>query len=128
MIDKPLKPVRCYVSPAGNNKIADWYRGLSVQERADADEFIKSMRKTAIWKMPQYRPLLKGHSKLGELRWTSEKKEHRLVGYLEKGIFVALMGCGHKGKIYDPADALEEADRRKSRISKGEATTVEYDL
>ena len=40
-----LKPIRRYVSPAGNNKVADWYNALSSQERADADEFIKNMRK-----------------------------------------------------------------------------------
>jgi hypothetical protein len=51
-----LKLVRCYVSPADNNKIADWYNDLSVQQRADTDEFIKDMRKKAEWKLPNYRP------------------------------------------------------------------------
>ena len=55
-----LKPVSCYVSPANNNKIAEWYKGLSAQERADADEFIKNMRKTKDWSMPNYRPSLQG--------------------------------------------------------------------
>jgi len=69
-----LKPVRCYVSLAGNNKIADWYDNLSAQERSDADEFIKDMRRTKDWMLPHYRPRLKGYKALGELRWTSEKK------------------------------------------------------
>jgi hypothetical protein len=68
-----LKPVRCYVSPADNNKIADWYETLSVQEQSDTDEFIKTMRKTKEWTMPNYRPHLKGHKGLGELRWQSRK-------------------------------------------------------
>jgi hypothetical protein len=123
-----LKRIRCYVSPAGNNKIADWYHKLLPQERADADEFIKDMRKTAEWKLPNYRPRLTGYKGLGELRWTSERKEHRLIGFLQGGAFFAVMGCTHKGNVYVPADALDQADTRKSQIQNGKATTVEYDL
>ena len=65
MADADLKPILCYVSPAGNNKIAEWYWELSVEERADADEFIKDMRKTKEWIMPAYRPKLKNHKGLG---------------------------------------------------------------
>ncbi len=123
-----VKPVRCYVSQAGNNKIGEWYQGLSVQGRADADEFIKLMRRTSEWKMPHYRPLLKGYKGLGELRWTSGRKEHRLIGYLHRGTFFAVMGCTHKGKVYDPTDALVQAAKRKDQIQKGTAITVPYDL
>ncbi len=129
MADAQLKPILCYVSPAGNNKIADWYEALSVEERADADEFIKNMRKTKEWKMPNYRPKLTGYKGLGELRWPSEKKQHRLVGYLKGGAFFALIGCTHKQKIYDPADALTTADKRKKEIEGGKAARVApYDL
>ncbi len=123
-----LKPTFCYVSPAGNNKIADWYEALSVQERADADEFIKDMRKTADWAMPKYRPGLRGHKGIGELRWTSERKEHRLVGYLKGNAFYALLGCVHKGKVYDPSEALDTADKRKTDIEDGRVVVVPYDL
>ena len=123
-----LKPIRCYVSPAGNNKIADWYEDLSVQAQADTDEFIKLMRRTAEWKMPHYRTRLTNYKSLGELRWSSEKKEHRLVGYLKAGTFFALMGCTHKNNIYDPTDALDQAKTRKAYIEAGKAWTVEYDL
>jgi hypothetical protein len=123
-----LKPVRCYVSPVGNNKITDWYYGLSAQERADTDEFIKNMRKTEEWSMPNYRPRLRGYIKLGELRWTSEKKEHRLVGYLQAGAFFALIGCTHKQQVYNPANALDTADKRRKEIEDGKARTVPYDL
>jgi hypothetical protein len=123
-----LKPIRCYVSPAGNNKIADWYNDLSVQERADTDEFIKDMRKTMEWKLPKYRPSLRGYKGLGELRWISEKKQQRLIGYLQRGVCFAVMGCTHKGTVYDPADALDQADKRKAQIQDGKAMTVEYEL
>jgi hypothetical protein len=127
-MSEQLKPIRCYVSPAQNNKIADWYESLSAQGRSDMDEFIKDMRKTAQWQLPNYRPKLHGYRGLGELKWVSGKKEHRLIGYLESGTFFAMMGCTHKGKVYDPTDALDEAAKRKSRIERGEARTVPYDL
>ena len=98
------------------------------QERSDADEFIKDMRKTQEWKLPNYRPHLSGYKGLGELRWTSEKKQHRLVGYLRGGTFFAVIGCTHKGTIYDPADALAQAEKRKLQIERGEVNTIEYDL
>jgi hypothetical protein len=41
-----LKALACYCSPAGNNRIADWYEDLGLQARADADAFIAMMRKT----------------------------------------------------------------------------------
>jgi hypothetical protein len=64
------------MSRAGNNLIADWYADLTVQGKADADEFLKNMRRTKAvdWKMPYYRPRLKGLNGVGELRWQSEKK------------------------------------------------------
>ena len=123
-----LKPISCYVSPAGNDKIAEWYGGLSEQGRADADVFIENMRKKSEWKMPDYRPQLTGYKKLGELRWTSEKVEQRLIGYLKGGTFHAVMGCTHKGKVYDPTNALDQADKRKDQIEAGIARTVPYDL
>jgi hypothetical protein len=122
-----LKPIHCYVSPAGNNKIADWYWGLSAQGRSDADEFIKDMRKIKEWTMPSYRPKLRNYKGLGELRWTSERTEQRLIGYLRGGVFFAVMGCTHKGKVYTPADALDQAKKRRSQIEDGKVRTVEYD-
>ena len=128
MSEEWLRPVRCYVSPAGNNKVEDWYRALLPQERAYADEFIKSMRKTREWTLPHYRLRLRGYKGLGELRWHSGKKQHRLIGYLKGETFFAVMGCTHKGSVYDPHDALDTAEQRKSQIERGEVKTVEYDL
>ena len=124
-----LRPIRCYVSPAParREKIADWYYSLSPQERADADEFIKDMRKIKLWKMPQYRHL-GGGTGLGELRWRSEKKQHRLIGFFSEGTWFAVMGCTHKQRIYDPPDALTSAAVRKNQIEREEVSTVEYDL
>jgi len=121
-------PIRCYMSPARNNKIADWYDGLSVQEKADTDEFLKNMRKTRDWRMPDYRWRLRDGEGLGELRWASENKKHRLLGFFMKGYWYAVIGCTHKQRIYNPPDSLATAKKHKKQIERGEVQTVEYNL
>ncbi len=101
--------IQCYVSLTGRNKIKDWYEGLSTQEQADADEFLKTMRRTSTmdWKLPNYRPRLsnikgadaKKAKGLGELRWPSEKKQHRLLGFFWGGGWCAVIGCTHKQHV-----------------------------
>ena len=122
-----MRSIRCYVSPpqASRNKIADWYNDLSAQEKADADQFIQKMRKTAEWKMPMYKLLGNG---LGELRWPSEKKQHRVIGFFMGYPWYAVIGCTHKQNRYDPPNALETAITRKGQIERGEVETCEYEL
>jgi len=122
-----MRPIRCYISPppARRKKIADWYDDLSAQERGDADVFIENMRKTLDWKMPLYKRLRGG---LGELRWKSQNKQHRLIGFFMDNAWYALVGCTHKQQIYSPPSALEVARTRKAQIEHGEVETKEYDL
>ncbi len=122
------RTIRCYCSPAGNNKIVDWHADLSAQERADADTFIAIMRNKLEWAMPDYRRRLQGYKRLGELRWMSCKKQHRLIGFFMGGVWYALLGCTHKQQIYNPADALKIADKRRSDVENGNVNTVTYDF
>src|SRR5258708_35353023 len=122
-MDEWRTPIRCYVSPAGNNKISDWYSHLLTQEKADADEFLKNMRKTRDWQMPNYRPRLRDGEGLGELRWPSENKQHRLLGFFMKGYWYAVVGCTHKQQIYNPPEALDTGKRYKRQIERGEVKT-----
>lgn len=121
-------PIRCYVSPGDNNKILDWYKNLSAQEKADADVFLANMQKTRDWQMPHYRARLGGGEGLGELRWHSEKKQHRLLGFFMGRFWYAVVGCVHKQGVYSPPDALDTAKRNKRQIERGEVRTVSYDL
>jgi hypothetical protein len=128
--------IRCYISPGGKAKIAEWRDGLSTQERADADAFIRMMRMVTDWRPPYYRPQLRSIKGvkasqvrgLGELRWISGNKQHRLLGFFGEGVWYAVLGCTHKQNIYNPADALATAVKRKNEIQKGEVKTIEYDL
>ena len=116
---------KCYVSPSGRNKIQDWYDDLLIPEQADADEFLSNMQKKREWKMPDWKRLSGG---IGELRWRSEGKQHRLIGFLQDNTFVALIGCTHKQKRYKPDNAMNTAARRRSLLNTGEGSTCEYDL
>lgn len=127
-MDRWRTNIRCYVSPAGNNKIADWYNGLSMQGKADADEFLRNMRMTQNWQMPMYRWRLKGGEGLGELRWESERKQHRLLGFFFQGHWCAVQGCTHKQQVYKPPECLDTARRYKGQIERKEVTIVDYDL
>ena len=122
-----MRLIRCYISPSGRNKIADWYNDLSTQEQSDADAFIDRARKLRKWDFPMYRGLKSGEG-LGELRWQSENKQQRLIGFFVGETWYAVIGCGHKGKVYNPPDALVTAKTRKRQIEQREVRTVEYDL
>lgn len=131
-MDEWATPIRCYLTPAGNNVLADWYADLSVQRKADMDEFVSNMRKTKDWSMPSYRPRLRGYKALGELRWTSENVKHRIIGFFADGVWYALVGCTHKGNVYTPHDALDTAKKYReliiSKNTRERARTVEYDI
>jgi phage-related protein len=105
-----------YISPQGRNMIGHWYDGLLSRERTDFDSFIRILAKTREWRYPDFK-WLKGRRfrGLGEIRFESEKKAHRVIGYfnLNSRQFVMLIGCFHKQNIYTPANALETAVRRK---------------
>lgn len=103
----------------------DWYENLSAQERADADELIKNQRKVRKWEWPAYKNLGDG---IGELRWKSEKKQQRLLGFFQNGVWYAVIGCTHKQQVYKPAECLKTASKRKTQIQNGEANSVQYDL
>jgi hypothetical protein len=119
------KAMRSYVSPTGRDKIEQWYQDLSAQEQADADVFIANQRGIAKWELPSYRYLFDG---IGELRWPSAQKQHRLLGYFDGATWIALVGCTHKQRVYTPRDCLNTARKRKGKLSRGEAKTVEFDL
>jgi hypothetical protein len=71
---------------------------------------------------------IRGHRGFWELRWTVERVEHRIFGYGGPGVFVMLIGCTHKGKIYDPHDAFKTMRDRKAKIERKEGTLSNYEL
>src|SRR5687767_14569436 len=108
-----------YISPQGRNMIADWYGKLLTQERADFDTFIRILAKTRQWHRDDFRWLKgKRYAGLGELRFKSERKQHRVIGFYGVGPqqFTMLIGCTHKQNIYQPPGCFNTAVRRKSEV------------
>jgi len=104
-----------FKSAAGNNLIAEWYCGVSVECRAMFDTLLENLGKQAEWKYPDYKSLGDG---LGEIRWKCDKKQHRVIGcrWTNPSGFLLLIGCTHKDQIYDPPDAINTADKRRRGI------------
>jgi hypothetical protein len=123
-----------YVSANGRKAIDDWRDNLPPgSAMADLDNFLSLLARMSEWAPPDIRLLHGKQSGLSELRWTSGKVEHRIVGYRQPDCdgrhqYVMVIGCTHKGRVYKPADALATAVSRKRQIERGEATTSEYSL
>lgn len=126
---------RQYVSPMGRKVIEDWRKDMSdASFRSDFDTFLRRLAKMESWP-GGFIDSIKGkpNKRLTELRWTSGKIEHRIVGYQVEDTngrhqYLMLIGCTHKGRVYTPANALTSAVDRRTRLIAGEATSSEYQL
>jgi hypothetical protein len=119
-----------YLSSGGRGAIDDWRKSLPVNpQQADLDTFLKMMVKLDKWEYPHIKPLTGPHAGLTELRWKSGGLQHRIVGYRTgEHEYLMLVGCTHRGKQYNPSDALNTARRRKQQIEQKEALSNEYKL
>ncbi|HXK28007.1 MAG TPA: hypothetical protein VJ646_07115 [Candidatus Binatia bacterium] len=111
---------RCFVSANGRNVISHWYEDLSPKEQADFDAEIEIWRKQVEWDSRDFERL-KGqkYKSLFEHKFKSCGKQHRILGCFgpEPRQYTFLLGCTHKGKIYDPPEAFDTALRRKSQLA-----------
>lgn len=120
-----------YISPSGKNMITDWYAGLSYQEQADFDTLMSILVKTQQWREPAFKRLQgRPYAGLGELRFKSERKQHRVIGFHGLGPrqFTLLIGGTHKQNIYNPPHALDTAVRRKREVESGAAGVQAHDI
>lgn len=114
-------------SANGRDAIDDWRKGLSPGRRAVMDLFMDRIAKMQGWSSGTCDPLT-GYSGYWELRWTAEKVEHRIFGYYAGPLkFVMLIGCTHKGKVYDPPSAFQTMLDRKGKLTRGEGTLSIYE-
>jgi len=90
------------------------------------DDLLEVLAKKAEWRFPEFRKLDDG---LGEIRWKSDKKQHRVIGCSWKNPagYLLLIGCTHKQNIYNPPDALTTADKRRRGLQfEGKGATCEH--
>ena len=123
-----------YLTPAGTNVIAQWYRKeLSPQEQADMDALLETLEKTEVWPHDNFRALSGAkYAGLWEIRWWGDQRVPlRLIGYLDrdKKEFMLLMGCNHKGKIYKPPGAIDTAlTRWKQLTNEGQGGNCDHEI
>lgn len=114
-------------SAGGRDSITDWRSGLSPARRAVFDIFMDRIAKMKVWPNGICDPI-RGHSGYWELRWTAEKVEHRIFGY--RGgplLFVMLVGCTHKGRVYDPSSAFQTMKDRRGKLKNKEGELSIYE-
>ncbi len=117
-----------YVSPAGNNQITSWSEDtLSIQGQSDLNELLRVLSKTEVWVYPDFKSLSGNLKGFGEIRWKEGGKQMRLIGVA--GVtkqYILLIGCSHKGRVYDPPDALDTALTRKKTLDKKTGSICEH--
>ena len=115
---------RDYVSSAGTNQIAKWARKvLSVQEQVELETLLDLLSKQKQWSERDFKTLSGKHlSGISEIRFKSAQGTPiRVLGMKGPGAneYILLVGCTHKGKVYDPAEALDTAVVRKNSLTNG---------
>jgi hypothetical protein len=113
----------------GRLAIHDWRKAkLSPSRCAIMDTLLDRIAKMQSWPI-KICGSLKNHPGCSEIRWTAEHVEHRIFGYIQSGnVFVMLVGCTHKGKVYDPPSAFDTMDDRKNAVEAGRAELCDYDI
>lgn len=111
---------------SGRAVIADWRNSLLPARKAVFDLFLNRIAKMESWPNGICDPIKK-HSRCWELRWTSERVEHRIFGFYGAAKqFNMMVGCTHKGNVYDPPGAFDTLDRRKADVENGKGVLDEY--
>lgn len=113
-----------------SNPITRWKRNkLSIQQRADVNALLGILRNQRPWSPQDFRLRLQGHDGISEIKLKSENVQIRLVGCFKPGAkYVILIGCTHKGSVYDPHACLVTAERRKGEIDREEVDISEHSL
>jgi hypothetical protein len=118
-----------YVSPGGNNMIEEWVvQDLSDEGRLMFSKLLNNIRKTENhlnWM--GFRRFIKLHKdRVWELEFSSDGRKYRVLGdFAGEKQAVLLMGCYHKGGNYTPADAINQAFKRKGLSENGTASFEE---
>ncbi|MBS1842736.1 MAG: hypothetical protein JST77_18050 [Acidobacteria bacterium] len=121
-----------FVAANGTNHVRKWYgKELSITEQATLDALLDALEKTAHWKFPEYKTLSGKHLKgLGEIRFSGDQRRQvRVIGCQWKETnFVLLLGCMHKGSVYEPASALDTAALRKKDLEHSRGSICEHEI
>lgn len=118
---------RTYVSASARNDVQKTVDGYDAYGR---NKFERAVAHLAVspksqWDEPHGKKL-KNEDPLYEIRYQAFNRQERALGFFddEAGVFVIVLICHHKGRIYTPPDAFDKAHRRIAQIRNGTATTT----
>ncbi|WP_313035661.1 type II toxin-antitoxin system RelE/ParE family toxin [Massilia alkalitolerans] len=123
---------KTYVSPTGRAEVQDEIDALEVEVSIGFQVRIRYLATTPKndWKKPHARKL-QGVKDVYEIRFKANGVEFRPLGYFgpNEGEFTILIWAYKKQDIYDPANAIKSADKRRKQIveGKGECTDLQID-
>lgn len=116
-----------YVSPAGNNMIEQWLQNEVPEEgRITFYKLLKNIRNTENhldWIGLRKKPFKREGGIVWELGFKAEGRQYRVLGdFCGEKEAVFLIGCYHKQQRYYPADAIDQAFKRKGELKNGTAS------
>ena len=118
---------KVYVSAAGRSDAQDGIDRLSLVSKEHLRTRLKYLAETKVleWKRP-HAAKLKGVSDIYEVRFCSDKKQYRPLGFFgpDANEFTVLVIAIEKGAKYDPHSAIDTADTRRKNLLKGEGASV----
>jgi hypothetical protein len=76
------------------------------------------------WHKKQFRKL---EADLFEIKWKAENCEWRALGFDYEGRFVMVLGCVHKGGVYEPPNWKKTAQGRITEVKNGKWKRIPFE-
>jgi hypothetical protein len=111
-------------SGQADGEISTWIASNAAAKaafRVRAENLAKTNR--ALWNKTQFRKI---EDVLFEIKWNADNIQWRALGFDYKGFFVMVLGCTHKGTVYNPPDWKKTALRRIREVKNGQWKCIEY--
>ncbi|HEX9220839.1 MAG TPA: hypothetical protein VF858_10185 [Gemmatimonadaceae bacterium] len=115
------------------NVIEEWLDDLREQKEVVANElrvrlsYLRELPRDQ-WEIPFFRASMQGFREIGELRFKCFGTQFRVFGFFgpNDGEFTLLGGATHKMNRYNPASAIESADKLRKQVLDGERKTEKF--
>ena len=125
--------IHCYCQPNGRSDVQAEYDAGSSDLKANLDvalEFLR-VRNRRDWTRPKAAKLSKGggYRDYFEIRFMANHVQQRPIGYFGPGhdVFTILLWATEKGGKLRPSDWHAIADRRRTEITNGSASSIKLE-
>lgn len=116
-----------YVSASGRNDVQKTIDGYDVYGRTKFERAVAHLADSpkSHWDEPHGKKL-KNEDPIYEIRYQAFKRQERALGYFDDaaGVFVIVLICYHKGRVYSPPEAIATAHRRIADLRDQTARTA----